>query len=128
MVSEIKETIIKVVHIPKDSRQEPEISIASRLHESGYYALHSLIDETQIGEALDQYPYCIDHWLQWSADKKTITGWYFMERNEQRYFVGFFPDHFKGPGQLFSDVKIACAYYIKKEIEECRLRYLKAKK
>ena len=55
-----------------------------------------------------------------SEDKRTTSGWYFIQYEKGNYIVGYFPSNADMKAIEFVDIKEACAAFIKKEIEDIR--------
>jgi hypothetical protein len=96
------------------------VSINVLLKETGYFEVHSQINEANISNELKKHPEYINHWLNWSNNKRTNSGWFFKQENNGKYVVGYSPEkpdlnHFE-----YSDLPEACAAFIKLEIEEIR--------
>jgi hypothetical protein len=110
------ETIIAVIHLPRNFNNLGDVSAYSLLLDSGYCETHNQITESAIHEELIKRPECVGEWLNFSEEKRTSTGWYF-QKGSKSYQVGYFPN-----GQLvdYVDKITACAAFIKREIENIR--------
>ena len=60
---------------------------------------------------LSERPGLVDSWLQWSEDKRTSSGWFFVSEASD-FVVGFHP---KGERLVFSDRTEACAEFVLRE-------------
>lgn len=109
-----------IVFLPKRFYAEKNVSIYSLLEESGYLNLYNQINEEEIFEFLIQCPDCAKHWLRWSEDKRTNSGWYFKQNENGKYIVEYFPLNQTLPAIEYVDLAKACAAFIKREIEEIR--------
>lgn len=115
------DTIISIVNLPeKFNNSENNKSIYSLLKETGYFELHSQINEDDIGKALAKHPTYINQWLQWSEDKRSSSGWYFQKNDSHNYIVSYFPTNENFEQTIYSNIRNACAAFIKREIEAIR--------
>lgn len=119
MDKEINKTVDRVIHIPYDFHHKNK-SVYALLSESGYFELHDQVNQNEIIEVLKIHPHLVNEWLQWSEDKRTNEGWYFTKGDDGKCFVGHYPE-----GKEFEEIKssdefIACAAFIKREIENIR--------
>jgi len=87
--------------------------------DSGYFSISQEITIEEIASALRLTVDCVGDWLAWSANKRTVSGWFFEENPNGSFVVGY---HGKEQTSqlVFNDLCIACATYIKKEMEEIR--------
>ena len=114
--------INKILNLParfKNSKNNN--SIYSLLQGTGYFEAYDSINENSIREVLVKQSEYVYQWLRWSEDKRSSSGWYFIQNGNQKYVVGYL-DSDKGITEKmdYSDIKIACAAYIKQEIESIR--------
>ncbi|MFP4370527.1 MAG: hypothetical protein ACLFR2_13190 [Candidatus Kapaibacterium sp.] len=119
---ETKRIIRRILSLPeKFYSPENNQSIYSLLQETGYFEAFNNINESTVKEALEHKPQYVDQWLSWSGDKRTDSGWYFIQDGNQKYIVGFL-DCDKGTIEKmeYSDRKSACASFIIQEIESIR--------
>ena len=116
------DTIKRVLHLPHLFNDLGNRSIDSLLKDTGYFEMSDQICEDDISNGLTQYPEYVKDWKQWSDDKRTSSGWYFEEIDEKKYIVGYFDTKEMNNQEIFfSDIKEACAFFIKHEIESIRL-------
>jgi hypothetical protein len=95
------------------------MSMHALLMESGYVEAHQLVTEPAIYDALQMIPDCVEDWLSWSDDKRTSAGWFFRQTGIGTYEVACTPPR-EGLTTDFSDALVACAAFIKREIESVR--------
>ena len=118
-INNIIERIILLPRLVKSTGNKP---IYTLLKDTGYFEIAEQIDEDDFNKALKQHPECINEWLALSDDKRTSSGWYFKELDNEKYVVGYLDlketDHFDVE---FSDIADACAFFIKHEIDNSRL-------
>lgn len=116
----ITNNIIKnIISLPEKFYALGNVSIYSLLKETGYFEMHNQVDEATILDELNRHPDYINQWLNWSDNKRT-SGWYFKQKDNGEYVVGYFPIR-ENLKQIESfDSKEACAAFIKREIEEIR--------
>lgn len=115
-----KDTVNKILSIPREFNNLRNTSIYSLLKESGYFETYNQVKEVDIAEALKKQPECITDWLMWSEDKRSSSGWYLKQNEFGKYTVGYFPERKDFKLTEYSDLTEACAVFIKREIEEIR--------
>lgn len=112
----IDSTVSDVVNLPRNFHGRGDASIYSLLQESGYFAVHEEVTEGAIHDALREHPELASDWMDFSEAKRASSGW-FLRRVAKGYLVGHYPDH--EPVE-YSDELVACAAFIKREIEDIR--------
>lgn len=116
-----KETLISsIVNLPENFYSLGNISIYSLLKETGYFEMYNQVDEINIVKELIRNPEYINQWLSWSEDKRSCSGWYFKQNGDNKYIVGYYPAKEDLKTIEYSDIKEACAAFIKREIEDIR--------
>lgn len=114
-------TIDKIIYLPKEFSKKGDTSIYDLLKKSGYFEKFNQISEDKILKAVKENPLCINDWLLWSENKRSDSGWYFKKYSDNKYAVG---NLISGKGNIqeieYSDASVACAAFIKKEIEDIR--------
>ncbi len=114
--------IEKIIHLPRLFKSLGNRSMYLLLRDTGYFEITDQIYEENISQALKQYPECINEWKILSDDKRASSGWYFKELDHGKYIVGYFDLKRKNnPEVEFSEIREACAFFIKQEIEDIRL-------
>jgi hypothetical protein len=114
--------IDRIIHMPVLLGNKK--SIYSYLKETGYFENYNGIDEGAIAKSLNAYTNLIGEWLDWSSNKRTSEGWFFINRNNNKYTVGYFPNG-HAEDKIFSDKEAGCAYFIKCEVEQVRKNHIK---
>ncbi len=110
-----------ILFLPSEFKSpENDQSIYSLLQNTGYFDLYDQVQENQITEALAEHSECIDHWMEWSEDKRSGSGWYFIQNDQGKYIVGYYPEQEGFEPIEYAERKEACAAYIKREIEDIR--------
>jgi hypothetical protein len=117
---ERNQIIKSIMSLPEKFYSEQNESIYTLLKETGYFELHAEINEKDIFDLLIQYPEHIKQWLNWSENKRSSSGWYFKESENQKYIVGSFPDNGKLKTSEYTNAAEACSFFIKREIEDIR--------
>ncbi|HNO71685.1 MAG TPA: hypothetical protein PKO16_07945 [Bacteroidia bacterium] len=112
--------IKSILSLPEKFHTIRNVSIYSLLKETGYFEIHGQINEAIIIDELNKHPEYINHWLNWSDDKRTTSGWYFKQNENGKYVVGYSPASEQSKQMEYFDLKEACAVFIKREIEEIR--------
>lgn len=117
----IQDVVNKIIYLPLDFiSPDNDKSIYSLLKETRYFETYSQINEDILLNALTEHPECINAWLSYSENKRTSSGWYFKQNNQEKYIVGYFSSKEDYEKNEYSDIKIACAFFIKQEIESIR--------
>ena len=122
IMNEEKKVIVRnIVDIPRKFNSLGNVSTFTLLKESGYFQTHSEIDQNDIYEILLTYPNHVDEWLELSENKRSLSGWYLRKSETGAAEVGCY-SHKNGchDAQKYSDITLACAAFIKSEIEEIR--------
>jgi len=116
-----KNTVIqRIIYLPEEFKRIQNTSIYNLLKESGYFELYNEINEINIIKEIVSNPQCVKQWLNWSEDKRSSSGWYFKQNEEGKYIVGYFPSQQGFKVKEYSDIKEACAAFIKLELENIR--------
>jgi hypothetical protein len=115
-----KRLVNSILVLPEKFHILGNVSFYSLLRETGYFEAYNQINEGAILDELDKQPEYVKHWLKWSSDKRSSSGWYFKQNENGKYIVGYFPKNEDLNEIEYSDSKEACAAFIKKEIEEIR--------
>ena len=93
------------------------------LKETGYFELHNDVSVSDIRNALDRDPACVQEWMQYIDDQRCSTSWYFALNDENLYEVGFYDtntDPARSNQVVYDNVLDACAAFIKHQIESIR--------
>ncbi len=104
------ETIQRICNLPSEFRSGSK-SAYELVHDSGIDA-RSLTPES-VSAVLLPKPELVSDWLDWSENKRSTPGYYFLAEEGGLYIVGYYP----GDTQFeFSDPIAACADYVVKEV------------
>jgi len=112
--------IAKLCNIPRDFRGGSK-SAFQLFSESGVAALASLPSAAEVAAYLGSHPELVQDWLDWSGDKRVLSGWYFLEEQGE-FVVGFHPD---GEVFRFERADVACAHFIVREVQDVSGRGLR---
>ena len=109
----------KIIRLPKEYSANHNIfSIYDLLRNTGYFDVYHAIDSKKISRLLnDEY---VQDWIGYSENKRVDSGWFFIQKDVQRYVVGYLDFGLREREINYSDGKIACGIFIKNEIEEIR--------
>ena len=111
----------RVIRIPRELLNRGNKSMFSLLKDSGYFEAHDQITKEALQDALLFDRESVHDWLQYSDDKRTTSGLYFKEEDPETYVIGYFPNKAGNRKKMvFKNPIIACATYIKFEIESIR--------
>lgn len=113
--------IYNVISIPNKFKKGND-SFYSLAIQSGYFSSAEEITNDHIAEILEDHSHFINDWFCWSDDKRTSSGWFFQNSLPDKYVVGFSPWNETKPEVVFTDKYLACATFIKNELEEMRAR------
>lgn len=115
----IDDTLASVIHLPRNLNRG-DVSAYSLLRDSGYFATHAQVTESEIHRILVRHPECVKEWLSYSEDKRAGAGWFF-QRGPSTFRVGYVPVGSSSRSQVdYSDEMTACAAFIKHEAEDIR--------
>ena len=120
---ETEKIISDVINMPAKYNELGNITYYSLLRNAGYFEVHDQINEDKILEQLIKHPEWVKQWIQYSEDKRTASGWYFLQDTDGKYIVEYYPPQQKFKTLKFFDIKEACAVFIKIEIERERTLY-----
>jgi len=112
--------IKEILFLPVKFHTE-NISIYSLLKQSGYFEIYDDIQEIDILKALLKYPESIESWLLLSENKRTSSGWFFYQNENGKYVVDHFPTERDSENIEYTDIREACAFFIKRKIEDIRI-------
>lgn len=108
-----------IIEIPREVKRRSS-SYYALLRATGYFEKHQEVTIDEIANLLRQRPDLIDDWKRQSDDQRSTETW-FLQADHQPYVVGYYPD----PGNVnkleFNDQALACATYVKKQIELMRV-------
>ncbi len=110
----------KIVSIPKEFSERSNVSFYTLIDESGYFKSPDLLQVEKIKKLLTEDSQKAKDWLNWSENKRTSSGWYFIKKNG-KYFIGYYDPKKGNIDEVeYSDVEDACANFIKNEIEDVK--------
>jgi len=121
-MSEPRETpnhfVEDVVSLAGRYRKQEDLSIYEMLKRTGYPERRGALTIETIRKALAKSSEHLSEWLEYSADKRSSTGWYIREENG-RFEVG----NVDSSGRLaeqrsYSDLVEACADFIQRELDQ----------
>ena len=111
----------QLVTLPRRFHSLGNVSMFSLLEVTGYFGIHEQVSEADIRAALVRCPECVQEWFQYSEDKRTSSGWYLTENDEECYETGYIADVHTCTNRVQHDKAIdACAVFIKHELEDIR--------
>lgn len=114
--------VAQIVTLPRKFHSQGTVSMFSLLQGTGYFGLHDQISEDDIREALLRCPEYIHDWVEYSQDKRTSTGWYITENDEEVWEVGYVTERGDLQQRLVYHNQVdACATFVKREIEDIRM-------
>ncbi len=113
--------IRRIISLPIDFSRTETKSLYDLLKDTGYFEKYSEILEYDIAKALEESPILIDKWFEWSENKRSSDGWYVIKKVDGKFEVGEINKNgIKEQFLELLDKRIACAVFIKKEIEDMR--------
>jgi len=104
----------RVCQIPAEFRRVRTKSVIQLAEEIGLPEYRRCITWSAVESQLKAQPELVDDWLRWSEDKRTSSGWYISE-NDEEVVVGCYPD---AKEQRFADRTSACAQFVVHEMED----------
>lgn len=116
-----KNTLIsEIAYIPKHFQDLQSMNLCEMLKKMGYFDFYNQVSEKDIEIFLRGKPECIQLWLQYSDDQRTDETWYFLKVAEGSYEVAYRDKTEKNFQHRFTNPEEACAFFIKKEVEDIR--------
>lgn len=109
-----------IVYMPKSFQDLQNVSLCELLKKMGYFDSYNEVSEKDIKLFLGKKPECIQLWLQYSEDQRTDETWYFLKVTEVLYKVAYRDKTEEKFQHRFINPAEACAFFIKKEIEDIR--------
>jgi hypothetical protein len=108
-----------IISLPRRFNESGDKSLYAFLEECEYAGVRDQITIDEIRDSLLKNPNCVADWIQYSADKKTVGGWYFKVRRTGEFIVGCMADGNKleDSQQSYDDAMEACAAFVKQEID-----------
>jgi len=91
------------------------------LKESGYFENSKVLTIEHIMEYLNKNKDTVTEWLDYSLDKRTSSGWYFIEENKKP-IVGYLNEGKREQEKEYTDLIQACAIFIFTEIESIKAK------
>src|SRR6185295_12502945 len=92
-------------------------SMLQLVADSGVEEFPATLTAADIVGYLAGHPDVVEYWLQYSANKRVTSGWYFARRVD-RFEVGYHP---KGKVLTFSDPCRGCAEFLIREISALKV-------
>lgn len=112
------ETLAAVVKLPKAFYEMHTISPHDLLVASGYYENFEKISVEDIHQFLRTHIEEIGYWFRFSEDKRASGGWLIEAAADGEFEVRLVRGG--APKHRFSSREMACAYFIKNELEWIR--------
>lgn len=106
------DVVQKVCRLPLDFYAGSK-SMIDLVSDAGIKEHSTTITVASVGACLREHPSLVDQWLNWSANKRVTSGWYFLKQNGQLK-VGFYP---AGEILIFEDPILACAEFVTREVK-----------
>lgn len=107
-----RKIVINVCEMPVQFRARCDVSMMQLVRESGLIESPEALTLGAVSDYLRQHEHLVEAWMMLSKDKRTSSGWYFVESSEVSFEVGYSPD---GPRHFFCDRVQACAEFIVRE-------------
>ena len=112
---------VRICNLPREFHRVHTKSIVQLLEECGFIAGTTQLSRGDIIEVLSSDPSLIRDWLNYSADKRTSSGWFLLENGR----VGYLNERSSASRAIRLDLEpinnnlaAACAEFIIKEIED----------
>lgn len=114
----VQDVVEKACSIPTDHHRRGDVSVVYLLEESGYDAVRDAITVPIIQQHLQAQPHLIEVWAGYSEDKRCSSGWFFDDSHSR---TGYYSSSAgRSQEQVFSERSLACAEFIKLELESLR--------
>ena len=105
------DVVEKICRLPMDFYGGSK-SMADLVSDSGIRKCPAALTSASIEAYLRSHPALVDQWLNWSANKRINSGWYFARRSGH-LIVGFYP---QGETLTFEDPVLACTEFVVREV------------
>lgn len=119
-IMQTKEIVFAIIHLPSEFNRKGDSSFYELLKSTEYFSFFSQINVPDLIEGLKQYPDCVFDWLQYSEDKRTSDGYYFIRHKEEYRIGNLNRNGTKQSEEKYEDRFLACATFIKYEVEGMR--------
>jgi hypothetical protein len=112
--------ILKICSMAHDYKLYKNKNMFQLLKTSGYFEYKDIITKEKVIEEIKNNPRIIGDWALYSDDKRTPSGWYFQQRDTDKWVVGYFDGKNikKENEQIFTSAFEACATFILRETEK----------
>jgi hypothetical protein len=118
MTESVDQFVDDVVSLAGRYRNQEELSIYDMLMRTGYPERRGSLTNETIRKALARVPERIDEWLDYSADKRSSTGWYIQRANGQFEVGNRRHDGSVAQRRSYSDLEQACGDFVLHELNE----------
>lgn len=108
--------IFKLISLVRDFSEIRTISIHELLRQTGYPKVADQITEQDVYKELLAHQRFVNNWLEYSEDKRTDGGWYFIQAGNGKYLVGCVGNASTKETEYDDKIK-ACAKFIKQELD-----------
>ena len=108
-----------IVHLSRLFNDLGDKSMHSLLRETGYAKIRDQITVDTIRSSLTEHPDFITDWMQYSSNKRTREGWYFIESTHGGFIVGYLSSGKDKQAEKipYDNALDACAMFVKQEID-----------
>jgi hypothetical protein len=114
--NQLERIVDNIIELPRNFQSIGNTSIRHLVQESGYIETRSLIQDDIIRKRLALTPSLVQDWIEYSADKRTSTGWYFRRTPNGSYETGYLGN--KGLTSVYTNRIEACVQFIRRELAE----------
>lgn len=114
--------IHSILHLPDTFYASGNISVINLLNSMSFNKYINDITAIMLYEELLKYPLTAVNWLEWSSNKRTNEGWYFMKVDNNKFVVGEYSNELNNNQFVFDDLYEACSFYIFNELKYIHLR------
>lgn len=121
----LDECINKICNFPKILLTNENITPIQVFKEASYEKLYLQITQEQIEKEISSYPDLIDSWMLFAKNKRWSSTWGIEKESNKKIKVYYLNDKGKKTYELiFNNPNNACAYMVKFEMEELRLKQM----
>jgi hypothetical protein len=115
-VENLEEVIKKIIQIPLKTKENKNLSLYQIFNDTNYGKYSKNINIENIKKVLLENNFLIDHWFNYSSDKRTKNGYFLREENDI-YEIGYLNNNEIEIIRTYNSELEACANFIKSELE-----------
>ncbi len=123
----IRQIAARCVQTGRAFAQRPRGTINELFEATGYAGAPARVGLEAFRQALLKEPDCVEGWLLYSSDKRSIDAWYFMETEDGQFEVGFCGEQETRDRKTYRDRIEACAQFLVVEFAHWASRHSRSR-